>query len=392
MKPLFVNHTAELGGAELELLDHAKAYPLGKVVFFAEGPLVESLRGEGVDAVVLKTSVDLTQVKRGSLAGLSPAGVLGLFRLALDVAKLARGYDVIFANTQKAFLIGALAGRLAGRPVVWRLHDIMSAEHFGLGNRKLMTTAANLFAARVLANSQATAAAFVEGGGRASITQVIHNGIDPDLFVSQAASNVREVLGIGNAPLVGCFSRLSPWKGQQVLLEALVRVPGTHALLVGGALFGEEDHQASLRERAVHLGIDDRVHFLGFRRDIPALMLACDVVAHTSVAAEPFGRVIVEGMLAGKPVIATRAGAAPEIIEDRRSGLLVTPGDADALAGALLELQHHPEAAVRLAQQGRERANAMFTLPTILQQFANGLLELRVPVSQAAPVLPSRSA
>ena len=392
MNPLFLNHTAELGGAELELFDHAKAYPLAKVVFFADGPLVASLRDAGVDAVVLETSVDLTQVKRGSLAGLGPTDVLGLLRLAFDVARLARNYDVIFANTQKAFLIGALAGRLAGRPIVWRLHDIMSAEHFGSGNRKLMTTAANLFAAKVLANSGATADAFVASGGRASLTQVIHNGIDPNLFVSQAASDIREVLGVGAAPLIGCFSRLSSWKGQHVLLEALAKVPDAHALLVGGALFGEEDYEASLRETASRLGLEKRVHFLGFRRDIPALMLTCDVIVHTSVAAEPFGRVIVEGMLAGKPVVATRAGAAPEIIEDQRSGLLVPAGDAKALAESLLMLQQHPDTAALLARQGRERAHTSFALPTILQRFAGALLELGGAAPSAAPPVPSRSA
>lgn len=392
MKPLFLNHTAALGGAELELFDHARAYPLGKVVFFADGPLVGSLKGAGVDTVVLETAVDLTRVKRGSLAGLSPAGMLGLLRLAFDVARLARGYDLIFANTQKAFLVGALAGRLAGRPVVWRLHDIMSAEHFGAGNRKLMTTAANLGAAKVLANSGATAKAFVASGGRASLTHVVHNGIDPNLFVSQAVSDIRERLGIGAAPLVGCFSRLSSWKGQHVLLEALAEVPGTHALLVGGALFGEEAYEASLQEMAVRLGLEQRVHFLGFRRDIPALMLACDVIAHTSVAAEPFGRVIVEGMLAGKPVVATRAGAAPEIIEDQESGLLVPAGDAAALAGALLTLQQQPGKAALLARQGWERARTHFALPTILQRFAVALLELEDSALQAVPTMPTRSA
>lgn len=392
MKPLFLNHTAELGGAELELLDHAKAYPQGKVLCFVDGPLVGALREAGVDTGVQQTSVDLTRVKRGSLAGLSPAGLFGLFRLAFDVAKQARAYDVIFANTQKAFLIGALAGRLAGRPVVWRLHDIMSAEHFGFGNRKLMTTAANLFANKVLANSEATADAFVASGGQASRAGVVYNGIDPNIFASQPHSDIRNVLGVGNAPLIGCFSRLAPWKGQRVLLEALVRVPGAHALLVGGALFGEEAYEASLRDEAKRLGIDDRVHFLGFRRDIPALMLACDVIAHTSVAAEPFGRVIVEGMLAGKPVVVAHAGAAAELIEDRHSGLLVTPGDAGALAGALRELLRHPDMAAQLARQGQERAYAMFSLPKILQRFSECLLELEAPRTRATTALPSRSA
>ncbi len=391
MNPLFLNHTAELGGAELELLDHAQAYPHGKVACFAAGPLVDALREAGVDVAVLNTSVDLTRVKRGSLAGLSPAGAFGLLRLAFDVAKLARDYDVIFANTLKALLVGVLAGRLAGRPVVWRLHDIMSAEHFGAANRKLMTTAANLWATRVLANSQATADAFVSSGGRAARTHVVYNGIDPDLFADQEPSDIRAQLGIGDAPLFGCFSRLSSWKGQHVLLKALGRVPDAHALLVGGALFGETDYEASLRETAARLGVAERIHFLGFRKDIPALMLACDAVVHTSVAPEPFGRVIVEGMLAGKPVVAVRAGAASEIIAHEESGLLVPAGDARALAEALSSLIEQPERAVRLAKEGHARAMSTFTLGTILEQFKEILEDLGTPPSQTVPTVPSRS-
>ncbi len=85
-------------------------------------------------------------------------------------------------------------------------------------------------------------------------------------------------------------------------------------------------------------GLANRAHFLGFRDDVPALMKGVDIVAHTSIAPEPFGRVVVEGMLAGKPVIAARDGGVTEIIDDGRDGLLVPSGDANALAAAIRQL------------------------------------------------------
>jgi len=102
------------------------------------------------------------------------------------------------------------------------------------------------------------------------------------------------------------------------------------------------------------------VHFLGFRRDIAACMCAVDVVEHTSITPEPFGRVVVEGMLAQRPVVASRDGGVTEIVEHGESGLLCTPGDAAALAATLGSLHDDGALRARLAQKGLETARARF--------------------------------
>ena len=123
------------------------------------------------------------------------------------------------------------------------------------------------------------------------------------------------------------FGRLAAWKGQHVFIRALAGVPDLHAVIVGGALFGEEAYEADLKRLCAELGVADRVHFLGFRRDIPRLMRMMDLIVHASTAPEPFGRVLVEAMLARTPLIASRAGGALEIVQDRVSGRLVAPDD-----------------------------------------------------------------
>ena len=105
-----------------------------------------------------------------------------------------------------------------------------------------------------------------------------------------------------------------------------------------------------------------RVHFLGFREDVPTLMQAVDVVAHTSIEFEPCARVIVEGMLSERPVVATAVGGVPELVEDGVSGLLVPPGDAQALASALQRVLNDTTLAARLAAAGHARALERFTL------------------------------
>jgi glycosyltransferase involved in cell wall biosynthesis len=199
---------------------------------------------------------------------------------------------------------------------------------------------------------------------------VVYNGIDPTPFRSvpqPEMDNVRRELGLVGVPVVSVFSRLALWKGQHVLLEALARLPGVHALLVGAPLFGEDDYAKDLRRQAKALDVADRAHFLGFRRDIPSLMRLSDIVVHTSVAPEPFGRVIVEGMLALRPVVAARAGGAAEIVDDGVSGVLVAPGDANALAAALTDLLVNPAKAQALAEAGYKMALERFSLRSMLE-------------------------
>ncbi|EGD04421.1 glycosyl transferase, group 1, partial [Burkholderia sp. TJI49] len=289
-------------------------------------------------------------VEQGALAGVRKQGGVSLgalrqlTRLVRDVARRARRAEVIYANTQRAMVVAALAGRLARKPVVWHLRDIVSDDHFGSKQLLAIKYCARLGVTRVIANSDASAQAFrALTGFTPQHVDVVFNGISAEPFdaldgVGQAALRARFGLP-EHAWLVGSFSRLAHWKGQHVLLEAAARQPDMHVVLVGAPLFGEDEYAAQLHEYVARHGMDERVHFVGFQRDIAACMKAVDVVAHTSITPEPFGRVIVEGMLARRPVVAARAGGVIEIVEHGDNGLLCEPGDARALADALAALR-----------------------------------------------------
>jgi glycosyltransferase involved in cell wall biosynthesis len=123
--------------------------------------------------------------------------------------------------------------------------------------------------------------------------------------------------------------------------------------VVGEALFGEDDYRASLHRQAAALGIADRVSFRGFRSDVPAELDALDVLVHASVQTEPFGQVVVEGMAAGLAVVASDAGGPAEIITADHDGVLVAPGDVDALATALRALVDDPARRTALGRRAR---------------------------------------
>ena len=151
-----------------------------------------------------------------------------------------------------------------------------------------------------------------------------------------------------------------------MLIDALQYCPdNVIALLVGDALFGEQDYVQQLYHQIKTLNLEHRVRFLGFRSDIPQLLAACDLVAHTSTAPEPFGRGIVEAMLCDIPVVAAAAGGATELIEHGQTGWLTPPGNAQKLAAIINICQSYPSQAKLCVQQAQIQARQRFDLEGI---------------------------
>jgi glycosyltransferase involved in cell wall biosynthesis len=201
---------------------------------------------------------------------------------------------------------------------------------------------------------------------------VVYNGLDPEVADAVSECDVtaaRATLGLGCGPVLGLFGRLAPWKGQDVAIRALALLgdrPDVQLLIVGDALFGEESYAAELRALVASHGLNERVHFLGFRTDVPVLMRVVDVLVHTSTAPEPFGRVIAEGMLAERPVIATAGGGVSEIVRAGITAWQVGPNDPAALAAAMREVLDDPARARAVAAAGRRSALERFTLAVTL--------------------------
>ena len=368
---LFLTHTGRVGGAEVCLLNLAPAF-MGQVFMFADGPLRARFQTLGVSVRQARRGPDLAIVKRDrSLLRAIPA-LSGMARLIREIVPLARVHDVLYCTTQKSFVLGALSSFLVRRPLIWHLHDILTAAHFGRQQIRLVVALANARAARVVVPSRAAANSFAAAGGRAKLAVVVPNGTDLAVPADELADReaLRHRLGLPGGFLFGVFSRLSPWKGQHVAIEALAHLSSASCLIVGDALFGEQAYAASLHALASRLGVAQRVHFLGYREDIPLLMGAVDVLVHPSVDPEPFGMTLIEAMLCGTPVIASNTGAAPEILDNGAAGCLVPPGNPQALAEALSRSQENPGAAhAQLAVAG-QRVRTLYALEPMRRQIA----------------------
>jgi len=364
---VFVDQSGQVGGAELFLADLARECgTLGRVLLLDEGPFVDYLhdRNVTVDAVSLPDRVRRLSKDAGllAIAGAAPPALLYL----REIRRRLKKATVIYCNTPKAVVIGGVAASLGRQILVVHLHDLLTEEHFSRLNLRLLAFFARR-ASLVIANSRATAAAFTALMGRVTRVEVAYNGFDPGQFGRPADFSplvTRSDLRLPNTTLLGIFGRLTRWKGQHVALAAMRLIPEAHLVVVGDALFTQDDRR--YREELHAMGSEPelrgRVHFLGFRPDIAPLLQAMDVVLHCSVAEEPFGRVIVEAMLAGTPVVATRGGGVQEIVTDGWNGLLVSPNDPTALAEAVRRYLLDPGFAERLSVTALEHARRTFSL------------------------------
>jgi glycosyltransferase involved in cell wall biosynthesis len=281
--------------------------------------------------------------------------------------------DIVHTHLFEPSVVGLFAGVLARRPIRMMTRHY-SNYHTRIGKRWHVRAdqVCNRLSKAIIAVSRHTADHIVnEEGSRREKVRVILNGIDfSRVSVSDpsAPARLRHELGAVGRPLLLVPGRLHPEKGQSFLFRALpvIRrsVPSAPIVLVAGAGSFEAAYRAEVRS----VGCDDIVRFLGFRTDLPDLMAAADLVVLPSVA-EAFGLVMAEALYLGIPVVATRTGGIPEIIEDGVDGVLVPPADADALANAIVQLLSNPEVLRRLAGAGHDSVRARFGFEKMIRAY-----------------------
>lgn len=367
---LYLDHTGELGGAERVLLDlfprldRARVEPL--LACSPHGELLERARALGVEATPLSLDEEARTLSRESW-GLNPVRFAWQARGYLDEAMRLASFmreqrvQALHANTLKAHVLGSLAAMAARKPIVWHMHDLPSTRG---DTRNLLDRLARMAKPHIVCVSQAVADDLTPA--MRARARVVHNGIDlPAFDARRGAPEPPLPLPSGDGPVIGAMSYLIPWKGHEFFLLAAKRLldadPRLRFAIVGDPIFQWRDERDRLEGIAKELGIFDRVAFCGHREDVPAVLGAFDLFVVPSLF-EPFGRVLIEAMAAGLPVVATRAGGVPEIVVDGETGLLVPARDDEALAGAIRTLLDDPARAARFGAAGRERAARSFSL------------------------------
>jgi len=353
---LFVQSATEMGGAEIVLLNLFECSPelrrrsVVANLSFGSGNFPARLRAADVEVV------DLPKARVRDLVGVGRtlAALRGLIR--------SRGVRVVVGNGDHPQILGGLAARLAGARSAFLVHMIYAAPWWK--HPALEVLAVKGPVDLMLCVSKAARDAMQQIRPRVPC-RLLYDGTPEREVPAADARAAREELGAGPEEVVfGVFGRLQRWKGQDVFVSAAIEVararPRSRFVVVGGSVFGlEPEFLASLQQRVREQGLDGRITFTGFRSDVPRLMAACDVVCHTSRVPEPFGLVVIEAMMLGRPVIATRGGGPSEVIASEDLGVLVTPDDPAALVTEMIKLcdDRARREAVGSASAGHVRAN-----------------------------------
>ena len=373
VRVLFCDHTSTMSGGEIALLHLVRAMDRSRfepvAALFTNGPLVDRLGESHVETHVIPLTPNVASVRKDSLGGsgilrsmLQPATYQHMLRIRRFMRD--RRIDIVHTNSLKADLIGGLAARLAGKPLIWHIRDRIAADYLPESAARMLRVLCRIVPHRVITNSAATLAtlrlpAQMIAQGPQNRARVVHDGMPVG---KAAALDAVEA----EYPLIGLIGRITPWKGQHVFLEAAAQVhaehPGARFLIVGSAMFGEDEYERRIRQQCTELGLDGIVQFTGFREDVAELLTSMTILVHASVVPEPFGQVVLEGMMAGKPVVATRAGGVCEVVADGETGLLVPMNDAQTMGRAIVKLLEHPDLAREMGRAGRRRAETSFSI------------------------------
>lgn len=368
---VLIAHSGNLyGGLEkvLETFAHAARtcgrFELDFAMCF-DGPVAASLRQLGVPpsivgGVRLTRPDQLWQARR---------------RLGDVIARVAP--DVVVTTSPWSHVVFAPAVRSAGIPLVLWLHDIIS------GSSWLGYLAGRHKPDMLICDSNFCAAEAAPVFPGVPVRTVYYAVQYQD--ASRSRADVRREFGLDEETRVIInVARLEPWKGQQLLIEALARLrtndPWVCWFLGGAQRREEREYLDRLKQQAAAAGLADRVHFLGHRDDVADLLGAADVYCHPNQSAEPFGLAIVEALHAGLPVVATDLGGPREILADG-SGQLVPPADPDALAAAIAPWLATRTRDRRAAEARRARALTLCGPIARLLDFADALDSARAMVT-----------
>jgi glycosyltransferase involved in cell wall biosynthesis len=353
----FFTHTASISGPNNSLIQLVKKLDklnYESIVYFpSSGEAINEFKRLNVKCRVIKNK----RIERNPF--LYP---IYLYELIITTFSLIRfinkdQLDIIHINTSVTPFPG-IAAKLVGVPIIWHVRE-------SLNNNMINTLYLRLIshlAIRIIAVSDSVSRELIK---RTNVPRVklltIYNGIEvKDYQLNYDKKEKRRLLGLPiEKTLIAVPAFLHPGKGHLVLLKAVKhliiqkRIKNFLILIIGNDPSIKKDYYELLRHFVIKNNIDSNVRFLGKRKDIPDLLYISEIVCLPSVFPDPFPRTVLEGMAAGKPIVASNTGGIPEMIVDKVTGLLVNPNDSEALSIALMELIENKNKSVWMGEKGK---------------------------------------
>jgi len=371
-----------LGGAELSLIDYfryAEQFGITPIlVTTRESPLTREASAVGVRSSLLAAPELVAYEQRPNVLRATSSPVrLAKYGLQaqgtirrLSQLLVAERIDILHTNSMRAHLYGVIAAKLVRVPVVVHIRDMPQRRYVRLALR----AAIGIADAGIVISEAVSSCLWAR---RPRKVVLLRNGVDVARLAParDGRGGLRAELGLERKrPLVGIVGQVTAWKGHLDFVRAAARVhrelPDAHFLIIGDSLLNPTEFKEQVRAEIEALGLQEAITFTGFRSDVPAVLSTLDIVVSASWH-EPLGRVILEALSLGRPLIGTLAGGTPELVEHGVNGLLVPPKNPGALAAAILRWAHDPEEARRCGESGRQRAREEFHVEAELKRIGS---------------------
>jgi L-malate glycosyltransferase len=366
VRVLYIDHVGFIGGAEISLISMIKSlyqtHQVQPLIILPEaGELKDTVVGSGFDVIIVPmVPLDISK---------NPFTLLGyllhLIRYIVQICRVIREkrIDLVHANSIKSGILVGTAVWLMRRPLIWHIRDYYEKGWI----RTLIIVWARMFATHIIVISKRVASMF----GSISNCSIVYNGVDVAAFtpavLKEGRNSLRQELALDpHVPIVGTIGQLSEWKGQHLFLLAaeqiLQQYPNVHFIIVGDNYARQDDaYKNKLLQLAQERLPNGSISFLGWRKDIVAIMGAIDVVIHMAKE-EPFGRVVIEAMAAETPVIGSNSGGLPEIIENGVTGYLVSLDDLQNVTETAVCLLQDQQLRQKMGRTARIRTENHFSV------------------------------
>lgn len=349
-------------------LDRSRFEPV--VYFCADNPLIPRFRAAGIDTRVRPPAAPFTSRTLPRVMTKLINFVRGFVLEPLRLAWLLKRERIDMVHLNNAIVRNhswMIAARLCALPCVTHERGINDsyAERSQVLGREL---------AAVICISGAVRSNFQARNVRGLRLVTVPNGLDHrQMRVTQEPTHIRAELAIpAHMRVIGIVGNIKQWKGQEIVIRAMQQVretmPDVVCLLIGDSSPDDIEYRRHVERLIRDLGLERHIIVTGYRSNVSDYVNALEVLIHASVAPEPFGRVLLEGMALRKPLVASNGGAVPEIVQHGVTGLLFTPGDAEDLARALLVLLGNRELVCAMGEAGFTRLVEHFGIDSNVRQ------------------------
>lgn len=373
MKILYVHAKGEIGGSDISLLTILKninrKYFSPNVIVGKKGPFFPdykkySDRCEEIGFTVLKSPENFFDLLKM---------LLGFLPSIFMIWKIIRKWDIDIVHVNTVVIPSAvIAGRLAGKKVVVHKREIITSNKFASGILDFITY---IFADKIIAISNSVKKSSLKVMQKKTI--VVYNGVDLSEIKMSGSGKLRRQYKISkDSFLIGIFSRIEPWKGQHIVIKSihpiLQRSKNVKLMIFGNHYTNKgKKYFEYLKSLVKDLEIENAVLFPGWIKNLNDVYNEFDLVILPSIDPEPLGRVVIEAMAAGRPVIATNLGGSRECILNNESGFLVKENDVSSMGDAILKILESKNLGNKLGNNGRERVEKIFNIKIIINQIEN---------------------